>query len=181
MESDTAVSRMSFGLLKALDVAARKHKRQTRKYDGSPYINHLIEVACLLSEVAGIEDRELLQAAVLHDILEDTDACEADLHSHFSERTLHLIRAVTDDKSLTLDQRREEQLFHLCNAPRDVKLLKLADHCSNIAAIPGSWDEERVKAYMEWSNSVAQLCFDASQPLADEYRRRLHVSLNSRA
>ncbi|TCK04893.1 metal dependent phosphohydrolase [Marinobacterium mangrovicola] len=171
-------SEVNRDLLKALELAARKHRSQTRKYDGSPYINHLIEVAYLLSEVAGVSDQGLLQAAVLHDILEDTDTSKEELKTEFSDRTLSLILAVTDDKTLTLEERRAEQISHLKTASRDVKLLKLADHCSNIAAIPGSWPEAKVEGYLAWSQSLAQLCFDASEELAQEYRSRLDLSLN---
>ena len=61
-------------LLAALDFAAIRHRDQKRKgTDASPYINHPIEVAQVLTSVGGVTDADLLRAAVLHDTVEDTD------------------------------------------------------------------------------------------------------------
>src|SRR4051812_43832964 len=62
----------SFQLLGAIQFAAQKHRSQRRKdEDASPYVNHPIEVAFLLAD-SGVQDLVTLQAAVLHDTLEDT-------------------------------------------------------------------------------------------------------------
>jgi len=61
-------------LLSALHFAAWKHRDQRRKdVDASPYINHPIEVAEILARVGGVSDVITLQAAILHDTLEDTE------------------------------------------------------------------------------------------------------------
>ena len=56
----------------ALQFASRKHQAQRRKNGDIPYINHPIEVANILSQ-AGIEDYNVLCAAILHDTVEDTE------------------------------------------------------------------------------------------------------------
>lgn len=63
----------------ALKFAARKHRGQYRKDNVSPYINHPIDVADLLARVGGVHDVEVLQAAILHDTVEDTDTSEDEL------------------------------------------------------------------------------------------------------
>jgi (p)ppGpp synthase/HD superfamily hydrolase len=61
-------------LLAALKFAAGKHTRQRRKdLEATPYINHPIDVAELLSRIGGVIDLPILQAAILHDTLEDTE------------------------------------------------------------------------------------------------------------
>ena len=60
-------------VLQAAKFASDKHRDQRRKDASlSPYMNHLIDVAHLLCEVASIEDPEILAAALLHDTLKDT-------------------------------------------------------------------------------------------------------------
>jgi (p)ppGpp synthase/HD superfamily hydrolase len=60
-------------LLKTVDFAAKKHCSQRRKDpEQTPYINHPIGVANILSEEAGITDIHVLQGALLHDTVEDT-------------------------------------------------------------------------------------------------------------
>ena len=70
--------------LKALHYAADMHRYQRRK-DGaeSPYINHPIYVAQILSDIGGIEDAEVLSAAILHDTVEDTKATLHDIELAF--------------------------------------------------------------------------------------------------
>jgi GTP pyrophosphokinase len=62
---------MKSKIARALEVASEAHSKQTRKFDGSLYANHLIEVLNLL--LYGKEkDTSTLVAGVLHDVLEDT-------------------------------------------------------------------------------------------------------------
>src|SRR5437016_14081228 len=78
--------------LKALKFAADKHSTQRRKgYEASPYINHLIEVAEILSRVGRITDPITLQAAILHDTIEDTTTTAEELESHFGREVLSLM------------------------------------------------------------------------------------------
>lgn len=167
-------------LLKALSIASIAHKDQKRKGDGgAPYINHLIEVAYLLSEYAQINDFRVLEAAILHDVLEDTAIQKEFLLEQFGQEVLSYIESVTDDKTLSLFERRDAQLEHISAAPKEVKLIKLADHCSNIASIPSSWNKVRVTEYLEWSYQMATKCFEASEGLAKIYLNRYETSMKN--
>lgn len=75
----------------AVAFAARKHAGQTRR-DGSPYIYHPLKVAELLKE--GGFDLTCQVAAVLHDVLEDTDATEAEVAA-FGEEVLTAVKLLT--------------------------------------------------------------------------------------
>lgn len=164
-------------LLEALHFAAQAHRDHRRKGIGAePYINHLIETASLLSSVARVTDVDLLRAAVLHDTVEDTDVELADLEPRFGTRVRDLVEAVTDDTTLSSEERKGAQLFHLQGKSREVKLLKLADHCSNIASVPDSWKTDRRRRYLDWSKQVAELCAGVSEPLDAEYRMRWECS-----
>ena len=73
-------------LLKAADFAAKKHRDQRRKdLEQSPYINHPIGVANILANEAGIDDPLVLQAALLHDTIEDTDTTLEEVQKHFGK------------------------------------------------------------------------------------------------
>lgn len=160
-------------LLKTLMFAAQAHKAQKRKGNGgAPYVNHLIEVADLISNVAGICDTHILQAAILHDILEDTVVTKSQLKSEVGGDVVSLVESLTDNKELPLEARRTYQLKHISSACDAVKLIKLADHCSNIASIPPSWDKERIRSYQAWSYQIASQCFGVSNELAKVYMQR---------
>ena len=159
-------------LIKSLELASKNHAQQKRKSDGSPYINHLIEVTALLSDVAEIDDADELSAAILHDILEDTEVTRDELYKTCGNRVLELVEALSDDKSLSLEERREKALKVLPKKHSSVKRIKLADLCSNASAIPSGWTLERQTEYLHWLDQVAEICKVSSLPLYSEYLRR---------
>ena len=159
-------------LIKSLELASKNHAQQKRKSDGSPYINHLIEVTALLTDIAEIDDADELSAAILHDILEDTDVTRDELYKTCGNRVLELVEALSDDKSLSLYERREKVLRVLPKKPSSVMRIKLADLCSNVSAIPSGWSLERQTEYFHWLDQVAEICKASSLALHNEYLRR---------
>jgi guanosine-3',5'-bis(diphosphate) 3'-pyrophosphohydrolase len=160
-------------VIEAIYLAAEAHKNQRRKGpEALPYVNHLIEVATLLTR-AGVDDAITIQAAILHDILEDTTVSEVELTDKFGKAVVDLVKNLSDDKNLSLEKRRSLQLTKLNCCSRNIKLIKLADHCSNIASIPGDWEHERIESYFNWSSKIAALCFSESEFLKREYLDRV--------
>ncbi|MFC4701505.1 HD domain-containing protein [Glaciecola siphonariae] len=70
-------------LNKALMLASRAHKYQRRKYDKSPYLNHLLEVQDLLVNTAQVRDEDIIIGGLLHDVIEDADVTKTDLLNEF--------------------------------------------------------------------------------------------------
>src|SRR5687768_39644 len=100
-------------LLKALHFAADKHRDQRRKnVEASPYINHPIEVAELLSRVGGVTDIVTLQGAILHDTIEDTKTTPEELEETFGAAVRGVVEEVTDDKNLHKLDRKRLQIEH---------------------------------------------------------------------
>lgn len=153
-------------LFRAIHLAAQWHSTQRRKGPGAePYINHLIEVGFLLSGTAGVTDRDTLIAGVLHDAIEDTGATPDEISERFGPRVCQLVLAVSDDKSLPKAERKKMVLEHLADAEDAIKLIKLADLCSNIASVPMDWDSVRLDEYFTWSRRVADRCAGVSPAL----------------
>ncbi|WP_213608081.1 HD domain-containing protein [Pseudoalteromonas sp.] len=126
-------------LAKSLRLAAQYHAQQQRKSDGSPYINHLIEVVDMLVNIAHVQDENELCAAALHDSLEDTEITKEQIANEFGICVLEMVQALTDDKSLSLTARRASMLEQLPTKATSVQRIKLADICSNASAIPCGW------------------------------------------
>ena len=75
--------------LTAVKFSAEKHRDQRRKgIDGSPYINHPINVAELLWETGKVRDMNVLVAAILHDTIEDTETSPDEIRSVFGDDVL---------------------------------------------------------------------------------------------
>lgn len=146
-------------IITALSFASEKHREQRRKdQEGSPYINHPIEVARLLHEVGGIADSATLAAALLHDTVEDTDTTRDCLLDLFGEEVAALVMECTDDKTLAKEIRKQNQIEHAPKISPKAKLIKLADKISNVRDMghspPPDWSHERRIAYIEWGKKV---------------------------
>jgi len=163
--------------LQALDFAAERHSAQRRKGpDAAPYVNHLIEVASLVANVGQVDDVEVLIAAVLHDVLEDTPTTAGEIGERFGARVCRLVQALSDDKSLPRARRRALALDELPSMEADVKIIKLADLSSNIKFLPSTWSGPRKLEYLEWSEHAATICSPECQPLAELYWQRARAT-----
>src|SRR5947209_62116 len=97
-------------LIDTLDFAAKKHSFQRRKDpQATPYINHPIGVAKNLTD-AGIEDLATIQAAILHDTVEDTDTTFAEIEELFGTEVRRLVAECTDDITLPKVDRKRLQV-----------------------------------------------------------------------
>ncbi|KAI3377313.1 hypothetical protein L3Q82_008511 [Scortum barcoo] len=120
-------------LLETVNFAAEKHRNQRRKdAEETPYINHPIGVARILSHEGGITDIEVLQTALLHDTVEDTDTSPAELEAKFGPVVAGYVKEVTDDKSLPKQERKRQQVEHAPHCSHQAKLVKLADKLYNL-------------------------------------------------
>lgn len=161
-------------LLKALRYASQKHSDQRRKNaKASPYINHPIQVAQILWDVAGVRDPSLLIAAILHDTIEDTDATPEEIRTAFGEEVLALVLEVTDDKSLPKQTRKRLQVEHAPHKSYKAKLLKIADKISNVGDIiswpPRDWSLERRQEYLLWTEKVVAGLRGVNEKLEGQY------------
>lgn len=146
-------------LLQAVDFAATRHRMQRRKdLEHTPYINHPVAVARLLAVEGGVTDTEILIAAVLHDVLEDTDTQPAEIEDLFGSRILGLVLEVTDDKSLPKQQRKQIQVDKAASSSESARLVKLADKICNLRDMhdtpPADWSIERRREYYDWARAV---------------------------
>lgn len=158
--------------------AAHKHRFQRRKDPGEPaYINHPVQVAELIARVGRRSDLATLQAALLHDTLEDTETTFEELESEFGSEVANLVNEVTDDKSLPKEERKQLQIAHAPNLSRKAKQIKIADKIANIMDVtyspPKGWSKERRREYLTWSRRVVAGCRGANKRLEAHYDRVL--------
>src|ERR1700676_2479483 len=157
----TRVNRLSgiAVILKAAEFAARKHRDQRRKdKSASPYINHPIALAEVLSRVGGITSPNVLAAGLLHDTLEDTQTTRLELRKAFGPSIAKIVDEVTDDKRLPKQRRKELQVEHAAHISKSANLVKLADKISNLSDIvtspPAGWSLQRKREYFDWAKRV---------------------------
>lgn len=146
-------------VLKALAFAARKHRHQRRKdQEASPYINHPIDLADILTNEADITDEVVVAAAILHDTVEDTGTTPEELTLAFGAEISSIVAEVTDDRARTKEDRKRLQIEHAPRASFRAQQLKLADKIANLRDLarspPTDWSLERKRAYFDWSKRV---------------------------
>lgn len=124
-------------ILRAAHLAEEYHRGQYRKWGHAqdPYIWHPMRVAGLVTMVE-FATPEMIQAAWLHDVLEDTKLTEADLVAKgFGGEVVFLVKALTNPSKGTGLQRHERKAMdrqHISSAPWEARLIKLADRLDNL-------------------------------------------------
>jgi guanosine-3',5'-bis(diphosphate) 3'-pyrophosphohydrolase len=132
----------------AIEFAATKHGDQQRP-TGAPYLEHLLEALEVLVVGAGVTDADVLAAAVLHDVVEDTPVGNDELAERFGPRVAELVGWVTIPEAGPGEdpaEVKEATLRHLAAAPKDAILVKLADRLSNVQTLR-SLGPARQRAY----------------------------------
>ena len=123
-----------------------------RKKSESPYILHPMEAAVIVGTMTA--DQNLIAAAALHDVVEDTDVNIEEIEERFGKRVRELVGAETEDKRAELPPsdtwriRKEESLELLKNTEDiDVLIVWMGDKLSNMRAIYRDW---KVEGHAMW-------------------------------
>ncbi|MCX6571847.1 MAG: bifunctional (p)ppGpp synthetase/guanosine-3',5'-bis(diphosphate) 3'-pyrophosphohydrolase [Candidatus Aminicenantes bacterium] len=149
-------------LQKAYVFAGKAHKGQVRR-SGEPYLSHPLEVADYLADMK--LDKTTLVAALLHDVLEDTDATAADIRENFGKAVADLVEGVTKIsrvQEVSPEVRRAETIRKIILAMTDdirVIFIKLADRIHNLKTLR-HLDEERQR-------QIARETLDIYAPIAN--------------
>ena len=120
---------------RAFDFAVAAHNGQARK-DGSPYVTHVIAAATIAAQM-GLDDDALI-AALLHDVLEDTDVTYDELAREFGKDAADIVEGVTKLTRVqysTVEETQMENLRKMLLAmAKDIRviLIKLADRLHNM-------------------------------------------------
>lgn len=124
---------------KAAAFAIAAHGGTERRGKGTPYVIHPMEAAAIVASITN--DPEMLAAAVLHDVVEDTAVTADELRQAFGDRVTRLVLHDTASDSATLGWRgkRQGQIERLRAADRDGKIVALGDKLSNLRAIAGDY------------------------------------------
>lgn len=124
---------------RAIVFAVRAHAGTERRSKGFPYIVHPLEAVGIVATMTS--DQELLAAAALHDVVEDTDITLEQIRNEFGERIAALVAAETDELYPEVHdveswrKRKQAAIDRLASASLDAKVVALGDKLSNMRAI----------------------------------------------
>lgn len=129
----------------AVIFAIKAHSGVERKGKGFPYAVHPLEAAAIVATIT--PDQELLSAAVLHDVIEDTDYTADDVRARFGSRVADAVVAESEvpvegkSAEASWHERKQAAMDRLAAAPRDSKIVAMGDKLSNMRAISSDYDK----------------------------------------
>lgn len=155
---------------KARKYAAAAHAEidQRRKYTNEPYIVHPAAVAKLVSTVT--DDEEMICAAWLHDVVEDTPKTLNDITAVFGPNIARLVDDLTDvskPKDGNRKTRKALDLAHTAKACTRAKTIKLADLIDNSHSIT-TYDPKFAKTYMKEKQNLLAVLQDGDPTLLQQ-------------
>ena len=178
-------------LEEAIRFATHAHSGMVRKVSCQPYILHPLEAAVIVGSMTN--DPEILAAAVLHDVVEDTPVTMDQLVEKFGPRVTELVASETEDKqfhreaSESWEERKSEAVeFLKTNQDIGVKMLYLGDKLSNLRSIhrdlramgDGFWDlfnQKDSEKHHWYYRSIADAISELSEYAAwQEFDRLIH-------
>jgi (p)ppGpp synthase/HD superfamily hydrolase len=148
----------------AEDFATEAHAGQLRKYSGKPYIEHPLAVIELLMRYYDV-DETVLTAALLHDVVEDTEVTIEEIGQIFGKEVAELVYDLTDhftpenypNKNRVERKKLEnERLATISDDAKKIKVCDIADNLSSIVAADPRWG---VRIMQEMSNSLRAMGF----------------------
>lgn len=124
----------------AVSIALHAHRDQVRKNDGSPYIVHPLSVANMLARVGMNE--EVVAAAVVHDVLEDTAVTQEELLEKLGPVVTTYVVALSEDKNLDWHTRKQNYIQNVTRAGEPVWAISVADKIHNAESLLVSLEAE---------------------------------------
>lgn len=123
----------------AILFATRAHSGTERRGKAFPYIVHPLEAVSICSTISS--DQQILAAAALHDVVEDTDITLEEIRSRFGDRVASLVGSETDTlpPETSWHERKKAAIEKLAASSHDAKVVAIGDKLSNMRAIYRDW------------------------------------------
>ena len=155
-------------------IAAHSAVKQVRKYTGVPYYEHPRAVAELVSNVGGTP--EMIAAAWLHDVVEDTGCTIENIRDVFGLTVALYVEALTDvskPEDGNRVTRKKLDREHIANACPQAKTIKLADMIDNTSTIT-KYDPDFAKVYMFEKKELLAVLSEGNQKLLERAWRQIN-------
>ena len=159
---------------RAILFAVKAHAGAVRRDGHTPYILHCTEAAAIAATMT--QEQEVLAAAVLHDVVEDTDVTAETLESEFGSRVAQLVGAMSENKRPDLPPEdtwlvRKEETIAALEESTDLAVaqLYLADKLSNLRGI--------ARDYEEYGDDLWEFFHQKSRAKQSWYYYRLETAL----
>jgi (p)ppGpp synthase/HD superfamily hydrolase len=169
-------------VFKAWQLASRLHNGQ--KYAGPnegeklEYLNHiggvLLELINALQYEPKADARLAIHCAILHDTVEDTSLTESALEKQFGPAIAAGVMALTKNEKLnTKKEQMLDSLRRICQQPKEVWMVKMADRIVNLQPPPFHWSAEKKERYREEAKMIHEQLKEGSAYLANRLLKKI--------
>ena len=158
----------------ALNYAFKKYENLKRKSNNLPYIIHPIRVTLILKSIgfSELKNQDLMIAALLHDLIEDTNTTFDEIKSEFNEKIALIVNELSKPKDLN----KEKWLETFSNASKVAKIIKMADRIDNLMDMT-QWPLEKQKFYAKQGKIILENCRGANHKLASILLKQIKIYL----
>ncbi|MBS1721522.1 MAG: bifunctional (p)ppGpp synthetase/guanosine-3',5'-bis(diphosphate) 3'-pyrophosphohydrolase [Armatimonadetes bacterium] len=160
----------------AVVFAAERHQGQWRDGDSPvPYLCHPLEVLTTLRYEGGVTDPVLMAAAVLHDVMEETETSASELKEHFGAKVAKLVQELTrheptseETKGMNKDEiwslRAGMLLDEIRSMGKDAMTVKLCDRLSNLRESRHAKKGKKLDRYVAQSEEILKIVPRTTNP-----------------
>ena len=163
--------------IKAWNFAAKAHNGQLVPSSDIPYIHHIGLVAMeAMAAIANgsVENPDLLiQCALLHDTIEDTEITHEDIKNDFGIEVADSVLALTKNSELPKSERMIDSLERIHKQPKEIWMVKMSDRVTNLQPPPKHWDKSKIKNYRSESLVIMITLGEASPFLAERLEAKI--------
>jgi guanosine-3',5'-bis(diphosphate) 3'-pyrophosphohydrolase len=163
--------------IKAYRFAAEAHNGQLVPGTELPYIVHpslvCMEIVAALNVEKGNDENLAVQCALLHDVIEDTEAPCEQLRVAFGENVAEGVMALSKNKALRKSQQMGDCLRRIRLQPIEIWMVKMADRITNLQPPPLNWTRQKIMHYRVEAIAIFQAMKDASPFLASRLSEKI--------
>ena len=163
--------------LKAWNYASKAHNGQLIPSSDIPYIHHIGLVAMeAMAAIAngGVDNPDLLvQCALLHDTIEDTEITYSDIENNFGVDVADGVLALSKNSKLPKSERMIDSLARIRLQPKEIWMVKLCDRITNLQPPPAKWDSTKIMNYRNEAILILESLGEASPFLAERLETKV--------
>ena len=170
-------------IIRAQKMAKKAHKGQKIKWSGLPYIIHPARVAMLVESLRATSrlsvTGDMVSAAWLHDVVEDSDLTVEDIRQEFGDDVALWVGELTNPvyDGLSRQERNEMDFARLAIASNEAKVIKLADRIDNLGGVLSCSSNEKALRYLEESRLLLEALGGAQERLESQLYRFIQIGL----
>lgn len=163
---------------KTVEFAMKKHNGQTIMLSKMPYIGHVFEVfgesvmGCIKEDIK-VDWNLLMQVALLHDVLEDTNCTYEELDGVFGHEVATGVLALTKNENLPYQKRLDDSIDRICLQQKEISIIKLADRIVNLQEKPTEWNAEKLLSYKNDAIKILKRLGHASKYLSQRLEEKI--------